>query len=413
MTRHISAGVGAIRQAAASTQSLKPQVSQQRQSPPVMTLNALARLTLVVLVALTAAASAEDAGVPPLPQRNPFRAPAAPKPVLPKDQPTIPWTQAEIDAATAKCKTLLTGDTLDYENLPPIKEGLCGAPAPVLLRAVGHDPKVTIDPPATLTCPMAAALGQWLENTVQPKAMTLFGNKLVKLQNASSYVCRNRYNGTNTLLSEHALANAFDVSQFVLANGTRITVLADWPRVATAAPRSESKVAGAATKVETKKTGRDVFTEAKAVTEDDRASDAGASSNPFVTPKQGARGSDMVTPAKAETTAPPSPPPVVTEDDHTGEATVSSNPFVKPKSGDQSGGHGEDAVTPAKAPSATPAPPPVTPSPAPDAKGQFVTSLFEGACRRFGTVLGPNANEAHKDHFHLDMKSRRKTNFCE
>ena len=29
---------------------------------------------------------------------------------------------------------LLTGDPLDYDELPPIKEGLCGTPAPVLLR---------------------------------------------------------------------------------------------------------------------------------------------------------------------------------------------------------------------------------------------------------------------------------------
>ena len=38
----------------------------------------------------------------------------------------------------------------------------------------------------------------------------LIGAPVVKLSNASSYVCRNRYNGTNTKLSEHALANALE-----------------------------------------------------------------------------------------------------------------------------------------------------------------------------------------------------------
>jgi hypothetical protein len=309
-----------------------------------MTLKTLARLTLVLLIALPAAASAEVADLPPVPQRNPFRAPVKPKPVLPKDQPTLPWTEAEIDAATAKCKTLLTGDPLDYEMLPPIKEGLCGTPAPVLLRAVGHDPKVTLDPPATLSCPMADTLGEWLRNTVQPEAKKLFGSHVVKIQNSSSYVCRNRYNGTNTLLSEHALANAFDVSQFVLANGTRISVL----------------------------------------------------DHPFVRPKIGAPGSDIVTPQ------------VATEEDY--GSGHPSNPFIEPKAGDR----GEDAVTPAKVESTPPPPPSVTTEPvSPDAKSQFVTFLFEDACRHFGTVLGPNANEAHKDHFHLDMKARRKSNFCE
>jgi hypothetical protein len=374
-----------------------------------MTLNSLTRLTLALLIALPAAASAEVADLPPLPQRNPFRAPAKPKPVLPKDQPTIPWTEAEIDAATAKCKTLLTGDPLDYEMLPPIKEGLCGTPAPVLLRAVGQDPKVVLDPPATLSCPMADTLGEWLRNTVQPKAQTLFGSPVVKLQNASSYVCRNRY-GTNTLLSEHALANAFDVSQFVLANGTRITVLDHWPRVATLPPPSpnparvdDSAATNGVAKQKVGDRGRDIFTPARAesaappsapdiATEEDYAS--GHPSNPFIKPNGGDRGSDIVT----------------AEDNASGDATASSNPFVKPKGGDR----GEDAVSPAKVES-TPQPPPpsVATEPAPDAKSEFVTFLFEDACRHFGTVLGPNANEAHKDHFHLDMKARRKSNFCE
>jgi hypothetical protein len=65
--------------------------------------------------------------------------------------------------------------------LPPIKEGSCGTPAPVLLRAVGTDPKVVIDPPATLSCPMADVLGEWLRHTVQPEAKKLFGSTVVKI----------------------------------------------------------------------------------------------------------------------------------------------------------------------------------------------------------------------------------------
>ena len=87
------------------------------------------RLRLLALVALCAcvpvlAASAEG-DVPPLPDRNPLRqtTPVAapvkpPPPPLPGEQPTVPWTEAEIEAAKAKCKELLTGDPLDYEQLP-------------------------------------------------------------------------------------------------------------------------------------------------------------------------------------------------------------------------------------------------------------------------------------------------------
>ena len=70
-------------------------------------------------------------------------------------------------------------------------------------------------------------------------------------------------------------------------------------------------------------------------------------------------------------------------------------------------------ITPAKAESAAaPSPPPVAKEPEMDREAQFVTFLHDDACRRFGTVLGPDANAAHKNHFHLDMKKRRK-GFCE
>jgi hypothetical protein len=293
-------------------------------------------------------AMADDEATPPLPDRNPLRpavsAPAKPeaaKPVLPGEQPTVPWTEAEIAAARAKCKELLTGDPLDYDVLPPIKEGICGTPAPVLLRAVGTDPKVVIDPPATLSCPMADVLGEWLRNTVQPEAKLLFNSTVVKIRNATSYACRNRYGGATTPLSEHALANALDVSEFVLANGERITILDDWPKVVDAPPPPE------------------------------------ANPNRAPAPKE--------------------------------------NAASKPKPNDsKTVASGAGKVNPISAAKAEPAPSPPAAVTEPElsAKSKFVVFLHDDACRRFGTVLGPAANAAHKNHFHLDMKTRRKP-FCE
>jgi hypothetical protein len=296
-----------------------------------------------------AGVSAQTDGAPPLPERNPLRSakPVAapvkpPPPPLPGEQPTVPWTQQEIEAAKAVCKELLTGDPLDYEELSPIKEGLCGTPAPVLLRAVGTDHKVTINPPATMSCPMADVLGDWLHDTVQPEAKKLFGSPVVKIQNSSSYVCRNRYGGSGTPLSEHALANAFDVSEFVLADGTRISILSDWPKAVEPAPPAPEA-------------------NPKRVTE---AKDTGGAPKPKPEKAKGdAAKSGAVTAEKAESDVQPSPPPDAKEAD-------------------------------------------------PGPKARFVKFLYEDACRRFGTVLGPEANAAHKDHFHLDMKKRRRA-FCE
>jgi hypothetical protein len=37
-----------------------------------------------------------------------------------------------------------------------------------------------------------------------------------------------------------------------------------------------------------------------------------------------------------------------------------------------------------------------------DAQGAFLREVHEGACRVFDSVLGPEYNAAHRDHFHLD-----------
>lgn len=37
-------------------------------------------------------------------------------------------------------------------------------------------------------------------------------------------------------------------------------------------------------------------------------------------------------------------------------------------------------------------------------EGAFLKDVHDGACRIFGTTLGPDYNAAHHDHFHLDMR---------
>jgi len=134
---------------------------------------------------------------------------------------TIPWTETEIAAAKAKCGEALSSLTLNYEQLPPIKEGLCGAPAPILLKSLGVNPEVALEPSATVTCTLAKALNTWLNESVQPQAKALFNSSVTKLH-VGSYTCRNRNGGADAPLSEHALANALDISDFVLTSGERI-----------------------------------------------------------------------------------------------------------------------------------------------------------------------------------------------
>jgi hypothetical protein len=46
-------------------------------------------------------------------------------------------------------------------------------------------------------------------------------------------------------------------------------------------------------------------------------------------------------------------------------------------------------------------------------RSQFLRQAHAAACKYFGTVLGPEANEAHKNHLHVDLAERQRSNFCE
>ena len=79
-----------------------------------------------------------------------------------------------------------------------------------------------------MTCTLAKALNTWLSESVQPQAKALFNSSVTKLQ-VGSYTCRNRNGGADAPLSEHALANALDISDFILASGERVAVIDSWP----------------------------------------------------------------------------------------------------------------------------------------------------------------------------------------
>jgi hypothetical protein len=48
-----------------------------------------------------------------------------------------------------------------------------------------------------------------------------------------------------------------------------------------------------------------------------------------------------------------------------------------------------------------------------DGRMDFLRSVHRSACKIFGTVLGPEANSAHKNHFHVDMAERPHGVICE
>ena len=128
------------------------------------------------------------------------------------------------------------------EPAEPIKDGECGAPAPVRLISIGRNPEVALSPPVTVNCDLVATLASWVKEDLQPLARKHLGAPIVSVRTMSSYSCRNAYGRKSTRLSEHALANAIDVaaSEPVTERGR----LAGWgSRRVTCRPSSQGQAA--------------------------------------------------------------------------------------------------------------------------------------------------------------------------
>ena len=138
------------------------------------------------------------------------------------------WTQAELTGGLRECLRLLAPIAADVNLAEPIKKGACGSPAPLDVRGLGGDKKVTFRPAPTMNCRLAAGLSVWVETVLQPAAREELGSPVTRIVGASSYSCRNIYNNPKLSLSEHATGNAIDIVGFVTADGRTVKVLTHW-----------------------------------------------------------------------------------------------------------------------------------------------------------------------------------------
>jgi len=87
---------------------------------------------------------------------------------------------------------------------------------------------VEVSPPATLACPIVAALDQWIATSVQPAALRWFRQPVVEIKQISAYSCRGMNGNPNAHISEHAFGNALDIAEFDLADGHLVSVQHGW-----------------------------------------------------------------------------------------------------------------------------------------------------------------------------------------
>jgi hypothetical protein len=318
--------------------------------------------------------------------------PAEPEPIPDK------WTEQEIIVALEECLTLLAPIAAHIDVSKPIRSGQCGAPAVVQLKRVGATSPVEISPPATLNCRMVAKLHQWVETSLQPAAREMLNAPVRRLVSASGYTCRNGYgsNAVTAKISEHAFANALDISAIVTADGRSVDVLSNWGKTerdlrAIAAAKAEAerlaKAAAAAEKAakagkapppEARKAMADV--KDQAAKKEERAAKAGKG----LAAKDAEAVEGEPTPRDLKQKEARRQPPLATA-----ERRGPGRTDVLPVPGSVA----DDAVV--------------------TREGAFLRRLHRGACGIFSTVLGPEANEAHRNHFHFDLAPRRRHAFCE
>ncbi len=83
------------------------------------------------------------------------------------------------------------------------------------------------------SCPLALSSALFVEQQVRPLTRQFTGQTLTRIDHLGSYACRNIYNRAEGRRSEHASADALDISGFRLSNGNVVTVLRGWPDSAT------------------------------------------------------------------------------------------------------------------------------------------------------------------------------------
>jgi hypothetical protein len=168
----------------------------------------------------------------PQPVRRVTTAKATPRPlpvVIPQqfappqeEYASFPDTSAAAAAAAkpSACQAALT-KVAEFKPLPLlVGAGECGATDAVLMASIimPDQSRVAVSPPATMRCPMAQAVADWVREDVGP-SMKKFGPPLRALDNFDSYSCRGRNNIRAAQLSEHGKADAIDIRDFSLADG--------------------------------------------------------------------------------------------------------------------------------------------------------------------------------------------------
>ena len=288
------------------------------------------------------------------------------------------WSKQEIELAQARCTAMLKG--LDVVAVPdaPIREGTeCGTPAPMRLVSIGSNPQIAFSPPPALTCDMIAALHQLAAARCAAAGAQAPGSPGRQRGDHEFLLLPQR------LRPQERPPERARPGQRARHRRVRHRQGADdHGRCRLGSDRSRDRGAGCRSPETAGSRSRGCCSQA----EEWRPAGAGACDrSPPSSPSVPALASTCrALPCRSREPAAP-----------TALGLTAAEP------------PGRAQTARRRCPTRLPAAEPLT------GKAQFLRAAHRAACGIFGTVLGPEANSAHKNHFHVDMAERKVRSICE
>ncbi|MEG5552244.1 extensin family protein [Enterobacter wuhouensis] len=145
------------------------------------------------------------------------------------DDPPGKITQYKLRRLTPEaCGALLSqANQRKLIRTQPVADSAGACPLANVVRVRDFGP-VSLSSSFLASCPLALSSALFVSQQARPLTKTLMGRELTRIDHLGSFACRNIYHRADARRSEHASAEALDVSAFRLAGGERVTVLKGW-----------------------------------------------------------------------------------------------------------------------------------------------------------------------------------------
>jgi hypothetical protein len=146
-------------------------------------------------------------------------------PLDPTLRPTLltGWKLRRTAADPVLCYAALQKAQVKFTRAPDITESArCHVRNRAIVSALNHSAMI----PVGTRCGTALRLAMWEIHALRPLAQKHFNSSITRIRHNGSYSCRTIAGSPR--MSQHATANAIDISGFDFADGTQLTLTKDW-----------------------------------------------------------------------------------------------------------------------------------------------------------------------------------------